>query len=130
MRNLLFILLLISASIFADEEAVGLPERYTELGLEPLEEVFDFEFTRFRDGDRQSLVLKTRGREIYLLVFDRPISPRNDAVRIRDRNLRVGFTRVWVTNRDVTLSRRLEAIYQLENKEQENEVLKFLRAND
>jgi hypothetical protein len=107
-----------------------LPERYAQLGLEPLEQVFDFEFTRFRDGDRQSLVLKTRGREIYLLVFDRPISPRNKAVRINDRNLRVRFTRVWVTDRDVTLSRRLEAIYQIENKEQENEILKFLRAND
>ena len=130
MKNLILFCLLISSPVFADEDPTLLPERYAQLGLEPLEQVFDFEFTRFRDGDRQSLVLKTRGGEIYLLVFDRPISPRNKAVRIKDRHLRVGFTRVWVTDRDLTLSRRLEATYQIENKEQENEILKFLRAND
>ena len=64
MKVLVLLCLFVSAPLLADEEAAALPERYTQLGLEPLEQVFDFEFTRFRDGDRQSLVLKTRGREI------------------------------------------------------------------
>ena len=130
MKKLLLLWLLISAPLFADEDGKALPERYSELGLEPSEQVFDFRYRSFRDGDRQSLILRTRGREIYLLVFDQPISPRNEAVRITDRNLRPGLTRVWITDRQLTLPRRLEAIYQLENREQENEVIKFLRAND
>ena len=96
------------------------------MALEPLEQVFDFQFRSFRDGDRQSVIVRTRGREIYLLVFNRPIDPRNKAVTIPDRNLRAGFTRVSIGS----VSRRVEAIYQLENREQEMEVIKFLRAND
>ena len=126
MKKLALFCLLISAPVFADEESDALPERYSQLGLEPLEQVFDFKYRSFRDGDRQSVVLRTRGREIYLLVFNRPIDPRNKAVEIPDRNLRAGFTRVSIGS----FSRRVEAIYQLENREQEMEVIKFLRAND
>ena len=126
MNKLLLCFIFISAPLFADEESDALPERYSQLGLEPLEQVFDFKYRSFRDGDRQSVVLRTRGREIYLLVFNRPIDPRNKAVEIPDRNLRAGFTRVSIGS----FSRRVEAIYQLENKEQEMEVIKFLRAND
>ena len=126
MNKLLLCFIFISAPLFADEESDALPERYSQLGLEPLEQVFDFKYRSFRDGDRQSVVLRTRGREIYLLVFNRPIDPRNKAVEIPDRNLRAGFTRVSVGS----FSRRVEAIYQLENREQEMEVIKFLRAND
>ncbi len=119
-----------SATSLADEEAEALPERYAQLGLEPLKEVFDFKYRSFRDGDRQSLIVRTRGREIYLLVFDRPISPRNQGIQIRDRNLRAGFTRVSIADNQLALSRRIDAMYQLENREKENEVVKFLRAND
>lgn len=126
MNKLLLCFIFISAPLFADEESDALPERYSQLGLEPLEQVFDFKYRSFRDGDRQSVVLRTRGREIYLLVFNRPIDPRNKAVEIPDRNLRAGFTRVSIGS----FSRRVEAIYQLENREQEMEVIKFLRAND
>jgi hypothetical protein len=125
-NKLLLCFIFISAPLFADEESDALPERYSQLGLEPLEQVFDFKYRSFRDGDRQSVVLRTRGREIYLLVFNRPIDPRNKAVEIPDRNLRAGFTRVSIGS----FSRRVEAIYQLENREQEMEVIKFLRAND
>lgn len=121
---------LISAPLLADEEAEALPERYTQLGLEPLEEIFDFEYRSFRDGDKQSVVVRTRGREIYLLVFNRPISPRNNAIEFRDRNLRAGFTRASIIDNQGSISRRVEAIYQLENREKENEVVRFLRAND
>lgn len=126
MKKLLVLCLFISWPLFADDEAQALPERYSQLGLEPLEQVFDFQFRSFRDGDRQSVIVRTRGREIYLLVFNRPIDPRNKAVAIPDRNLRAGFTRVSIGS----VSRRVEAIYQLENREQEMEVIKFLRAND
>ena len=130
MKTLAAFLLLFPAHVFADEEAEVLPERYSELGLEPLEQVFDFRYRSFRDGDRQSLVVRTRGREIYLLVFNGPISARNEGIAIPDRNLRAGFTRASILDRQGSLSRRVEAIYQLENREQENEVIKFLRAND
>jgi hypothetical protein len=129
--------LLICASILlsvscasVDEDLDGLPERYSQLGLEPLEQVFDFEFQRFRDADRQSVIVRTRGREAYLLVFNKPGFYRNDSVDIVERNLRPRLTRVCVTRMDEGICRRLAAIYQFEDKEQENEVVKFLRAND
>ena len=129
--------LLICASILlpmscasVDEDLDALPERYSQLGLESLEQVFDFEFQRFRDADRQSVIVRTRGREAYLLVFNKPGFYRNDSVDIVERNLRPGLTRVCVTRMDAGICRRLEAIYQFEDKEQENEVVKFLRAND
>lgn len=130
MRELLFVLVFVSAPMFADEAVEALPERYAQLELEPLKEVFDFKYRSFRDGDRQSLIVRTRGREIYLLVFDRPISPRNQGIQIRDRNLRAGFTRLLIADNQLAVSRRIDAIYQLENREKENEVVKFLRAND
>ena len=77
MKKLILFCLFISVPLFADEESEALPDRYSQLGLEPVEQVFDFKYRSFRDGDRQSLIVRTRGREIYLLVFNRPISPRN-----------------------------------------------------
>ena len=130
MRKLLFVLVFVSAPMFADEAVEALPERYAQLELEPLKEVFDFKYRSFRDGDRQSLIVRTRGREIYLLVFDRPISPRNQGIQIRDRNLRAGFTRLLIADNQLAVSRRIDAIYQLADREKENEVVKFLRAND
>lgn len=130
MKNLIVFCLLIAAPVFGNEDARPLPDRYAQLGLEPLEQVFDFKYRSFRDGDRQSLIVRTRGREIYLLVFDRPISPRNQGIQIRDRNLRAGLTRVSIADNQLALSRRIDAIYQVENREKENEVVKFLRAND
>lgn len=130
MRELLFVLVFVSAPMFADEAVEALPERYAQLELEPLKGVFDFKYRSFRDGDRQSLIVRTRGREIYLLVFDRPISPRNQGIQIRDRNLRAGFTRLLIADNQLAVSRRIDAIYQLADREKENEVVKFLRAND
>ena len=130
MRKLLFVLVFVSAPMFADEAVEALPERYAQLELEPLKEVFGFKYRSFRDGDRQSLIVRTRGREIYLLVFNRPISPRNQGITIKGRNLRAGFTRASIADNQTTLSRRVERIYPLENREKENEVVKFLRAND
>ena len=129
--------LLICASILSpvscaavNQDSSALPERYSQLGLEPLEQVFDFEFQRFRDADKQSVIVRTRGREAYLLVFNRPGFYRNDSVDIGDRNLRPGLTRVCVTRMDEEICRRLEVIYQFEDKEHENEIVRFLRAND
>ena len=123
------ILLSVSCASVA-EDSDALPERYSPLGLEPLERVFDFEYQRFRDADKQSVIVRTRGREAYLLVLNKPGFYRNDSVDIVERNLRPGLTRVCVTRMDAGICRRLEAIYQFEDKEQENEVVKFLRAND
>ena len=129
--------LLICASILlsvscasVDEDSDALPERYSQLGLESLEQVFDFEFQRFRDADRQSVIVRTRGREAYLLVFNAPGFYRNDSVDIGERNLRPGLTRVCVTRGVDGICRRLEVIYKFEDKKQENEAVRFLRAND
>ena len=130
MKKLILFCLFISVPLFADEESEALPDRYSQLGLKPVEQVFDFKYRSFRDGDRQSLIVRTRGREIYLLVFNRPISPRNQGITIKGRNLRAGFTRTSIADNQTTLSRRVERIYPLENREKENEVVKFLRAND
>ncbi len=113
-----------------DEDSGALPERYSQLGLEPLEQVFDFEFQRFRDADRQSVIVRTRGREAYLLVFNRPGFFRNDSVDLGGRNLRPGLTRVCVTSMNEEICPRLEVIYKFEDKKQENEAVRFLRAND
>jgi hypothetical protein len=76
----LILVFLFGSSTLATEDATALPERYSQLGLEPLNELFDFKYRSFRDGDRQSIVVRTRGREIYLLVFNAPINPRNKVV--------------------------------------------------
>ena len=55
------------ASVVEDLDA--LPERYLQLGLEPVEQVADFEFQDFDDADKQSVIVRTRGREAYLLVL-------------------------------------------------------------
>lgn len=130
MKKLMLFCLLISAPLSATEESVVLPERYSQLGLVPLAQVFDFKYRSFRDGDRQSVVVTTRGREIYLLVLNGPISPRNNRIELRDRNLRPGFSRVSISDDQSTISRRVEAIYQVENREKANEIIRFLRAND
>lgn len=158
----LFTVLMSFASVgYAEEDkgdselagAPALPERYLELGLESVDEVLNFRYRRFRDGDRQSLVVRNSRRESYLLVFNQPIPPRNSDVALSDRNLRAGFTRACLGGRSTMASSsrgyydrssmktarlsgsrscpfRVEAIYPLENMEQENKVIKFLRAND
>ena len=82
------------------------------------------------DAAKQSVIVRTRGREAYLLVLNKPGFYRNDSVDIVERNLRPELTRVCVTRMDARICRRLEVIYQFEDKEQENEVVRFLRAND
>ena len=131
-RTLLTLMLafLLANNTQATDDAIELPERYSQLGLEPLNELFDFKFRSFRDGDRQSIVVRTRGREIYLLVFNQPINPRNTDVRILSRRLRPGFTRACITSGSEEICPRIEAIYEIKNREHEIEVVKLLRAND
>ena len=126
MRILLFAVMLFSTFVQADAEVSDLPARYSQLGLEPLNELFDFKYRSFRDGDRQSIIVRTRGREIYLLVFNAPINPRNKVVEINSRRLRPSFTRARIDDAYV----RIEKIYQLRDRAHELEVVKFLRAND
>ena len=124
-KHAVLVLFLMSSGI-ASGDSESLPERYSQLGLEPLNELFDFKYRSFRDGDRQSIVVRTRGREIYLLVFNAPINPRNKVVNINSRRLRPGFTRACIDDACV----RVEKIYQLRDRAHEREVVKFLRAND
>ena len=93
--------LLICASILlsvscasVDEDSNALPERYLQLGLEPVDQVVNFEFQDFDHADAQSVIVRTFGREAYLLVLEKPGHDRNDDVYIEHRNLRPGFSRV------------------------------------
>ena len=138
--------LLICASILlpvscvsVDEDSNALPERYLELGLEPVDQVVDFEFQDFDHADAQSVIVRTFGREAYLLVLDKPGHHRNDHVYIQHRNLRPGFSQVCFTMMGISvpkrsaggvLCRRLEVIYHLGDEEHENEVVRLLSAND
>lgn len=129
MKTVAVLILMFAACAVAETSQKGidaLPERYAQLGLEPLEALFDFKFRSFRDGDRQSIVVRTRRREIYLLVFNKPINPRNKVVNINSRRLRPGFTRACIDDACV----RIEKIYQLRDRAHELEVVKFLREND
>ena len=138
--------LLICASILlsvscasVDEDSNALPERYLQLGLEPVDQVVNFEFQDFDHADAQSVIVRTFGREAYLLVLEKPGHHRNDDVWIQHRNLRPGFSRVCFSMMGISvpkrsaggiLCRKLEVIYHLRDEEHENEVVKFIRAND
>ena len=122
-----------------DEDSNALPQRYLQLGLEPVDQVVNFEFQDFDHADAQSVIVRTRSREAYLLVLDKPGHHRNDDVYVEHRNLRPGFSRVCFSMMGIStpkrwagncLWRRLEVIYQLRDEEHEYEVVKFLRAND
>jgi hypothetical protein len=133
----------------ASDDSGELPKRYSQLGLEAVEEVLNFRYRKFRNADKQSIIVRNSARDSYLIVFVQPIPLRNSAVVINDRNLRSGNTRVCLGEKQQTnisgrsrgvgggffsnsrnCKLRIQTIYPLENMKQENEVVKFLREND
>ena len=149
MKNLMLFCLFMSAPLFADEESEALPDRYSQLGLKPVEQLDNFKFRRWSYGDRQSLVLRTRPRGSFLIVFNKPIRRSNLEIDLetKDRTLKSGETKACLVSEMVNMKMRVdrssrpmtgvrncdfrvEAIYPLKDMEQEKRVIKFLREND
>jgi hypothetical protein len=58
-------------------ESSQIPDRYMSLGLEAVTGIYDFQYKNFRDGDRQSIIIRSKDQGNFLLVLDRPIHPRS-----------------------------------------------------
>ena len=145
MRKLILAGLLISTSLLADGEAKVLAGKYTELGLEQLEQVRNFKYVgKFRNVDEQSKIVRDSSGKSYLLIFDREVPRRVAVVDLkRGRDLKAGSTAVQLC---AMKGRRYSAfdsacggetwypvvnqIFALENMTQENSVLKALRESD
>ena len=143
--RVLVLLLVIVCSACADVEqrpTKELPARYSQLGLSSIDQLDNFQFRKDRSADKQSVVVRNSSGDSYLLIFDREIGLRNVIVEIkRGSTLLAGSTVIGVCSgprRNMTgiecagnwVNPRIELIYPLKNMEQENAVIKFLRAND
>ena len=122
-----------------NEESKALPDRYAQLGLDSVEQVDNFLYRRSRRADIQSVIVRDRSGASYLLVFGRSIPHQGQIVGYVDRDLTSGSTKIRVGMRPNLTSGpfdrdesdyRVEAIYPLEDMEQEKRVIKFLRANN
>ena len=56
---LIVLQLLFMASATANEPA-QVPHRYSTFGLERLSGIYDFEYKNFSDGDRQSIIIRSK----------------------------------------------------------------------
>jgi hypothetical protein len=147
MKKLALFCLFISAPLFADEESDALPERYFKSGLKSVAHVDDFEYTRWSYGDNQSLIVRTKQKSSFLLVFSAPIERKTLELDLKldGRRLEAGVTDACLVSERVNYSVdmgapatrgvrncrfRVIAAYAIENREQERKVIKFLRAND
>lgn len=136
MKKLIPLCLFISAPAFAEEDSIALPERYSQLGLESIEKLDNFQYRRSRRSDKQSMIVRSNSMDSYLLVFNNPVPFRASITGYVDEDLQVGTSTICITD-DPNYYRgsfkcphRVEAIYPLEDMEQEKQVIKFLREND
>ncbi len=119
-----------------DKEFAGAPKRYSQLGLDTLKRLDNFQYRRSRRGDKQSIIVRSNAMNSYLLVFNQPIPFRARITGYVDEDLQAGASTICIAD-DPNYYRgsfkcphRVEAIYPLKDMEQERAVLKFLRAND
>lgn len=134
MRNAFFVVLtlfqfLAHAGVGADEP-VNVPDRYSTLGLERLLGIYDFEYKNFSDGDRQSIVIRSKHQGSFLLVLDPPMHPRNQDIGRLSRYITPGKSRLHVSNGENLVPRDVIAVYQLRDRTHERTMVKYLRAND
>ena len=146
--RVLVLLLVIVCSACADVEqrpTKELPARYSQLGLSSIDQLDNFQFRKDRSADKQSVVVRNSSGDSYLMVFDREIGFRHVSVEIkRGSTLLAGSTVISVCSDGVRkrggtsfrvdcvgslVLSKIELIYPLKNMEQENTVIKFLRAN-
>ena len=134
MRNALFVALILfqllaQPSVAADEPS-RVPDRYLMLGLERLSGIYDFEYKNFSDGDRQSVIIRSKDQGSFLLVLDRPMHPRNQNIGRLSRYIIPGKSRLNISNGENLFQRDVIAFFRLRDRAHEKAMVKYLRAND
>lgn len=134
MRNALFLVLtllqLLAQVSAAADEPVRVPDRYLTLGLDRLSGIYDFEYKNFSDGDRQSVIIRSKDQGSFLLVLDRPMHPRNQDIGRLSRYIIPGKSRLHISNGENLFPRDVIAVFRLRDRVQEKAMVKYLRAND
>ena len=118
-----------TAAVAADE-LIPVPDRYLTLGLERLPGIYDFEYKNFSDGDRQSIIVRSKDQGSFLLVLDRPMHPRNQDIGRLSRYIIPGKSRLHISNGENLIPRDVIAVYPLRDRAHEKAMVKYLRAND
>ena len=134
MRNSLLVVL-ITFQLFAPgnisaDEPIPVPDRYLTLGLERLPGIYNFEYKNFSDGDRQSVIIRSKDQGSFLLVLDRPMHPRNQDIGRLSRYIIPGKSRLHISNGEGLVPRDVIAVYRLRDRAHEKAMIKYLRAND
>ena len=134
MRNVFFVALtllqLLAQAGVAADEPVRVPDRYLTLGLERLPGIYDFEYKNFSDGDRQSIIIRSKHQGSFLLILDRPMHPRNQDIGRLARYIIPGKSRLHISNGENLIPRDVIAVYRLRDRAHEKAMVKYLRAND
>lgn len=120
---------LASLSVAADEPN-QIPDRYLTLGLEAVTGIYDFEYKNFSDGDRQSIIIRSKDQGNFLLILDRPIHPRSKDIGRLARYIIPGKSRLHISDGENLVPRDVIAVYRLRDRTPEKAMIKFLRAND
>ena len=134
MRNAFFTVLtlfqLLAPASVASDESLRVPDRYSTLGLERLPGIYNFEYKNFSDGDRQSVIIRSKDQGSFLLVLDRPMHPRNQDIGRLSRYIIPGKSRLHISNGEGLVPRDVIAVYRLRDRAHEKAMVKYLRAND
>ena len=134
MRNALFLVLtllqLLAQVSAAADEPVRVPDRYLTLGLDRLSGIYDFEYKNFSDGDRQSVIIRSKDQGSFLLVLDRPMHPRNQDIGRLSRYIIPGKSRLHISNGENLFPRDVIAVFRLRDRVHEKAMVRYLRAND
>ena len=134
MRNAFFVALtllqLLAQAGVAADEPVRVPDRYSTLGLERLSGIYDFEYKNFSDGDRQSVIIRSKDQGSFLLVLDRPMHPRNQDIGRLSRYIIPGKSRLHISNGENLFPRDVIAVFRLRDRAHEKAMVRYLRAND
>ena len=134
MRSALFLVLtllqLLAQVSAAADEPVRVPDRYLTLGLDRLSGIYDFEYKNFSDGDRQSVIIRSKDQGSFLLVLDRPIHPRNQDIGRLSRYIIPGKSRLHISNGENLFPRDVIAVFRLRDRVHEKAMVRYLRAND
>lgn len=121
---------LLAPLAFAADESSQIPDRYMSLGLEAVTGIYAFQYKNFRDGDRQSIIIRSKDQGNFLLVLDRPIHPRSKDIGRLARYIIPGKSRLHISDGENLVPRDVIAVYRLRDRAHEKAMIKFLRAND
>ncbi len=120
----------LNTAAVAAEELIPVPDRYLTLGLDRLPGIYDFEYKNFSDGDRQSVIIRSKDQGSFLLVLDRPMHPRNQDIGRLSRYIIPGKSRLHISNGENLFPRDVIAVFRLRDRVHEKAMVKYLRAND